>query len=272
MFTNVGVPVHLKPWGLKHLRNDIITGVKAVYRDVKAVDDSDGRDPVTLDGKRKFQPERGTKMFQQNGQKSFNDINFSSQDHNIAEAPVRTKVSQQGEANDFKDTASTNLQAKSNAENFQPSGRDAYHDHPEKHAGDFNSSGRDNATNNAGGFQPSGRGGYNEAARRGSQHQNHGNGFHPNGGNRNNEQSRRGNQHNGNSFRPAGVGFQKDGQHHRRNGHAGNGSRNHNNRGNQHRSNNHEQQRDYNRGPQELQMPDMVKEYLMRTLMNTERY
>ena len=284
LFTNVGVPVHLKPWGLKHLRNDIITGVKAVYRDVKEIDVGDGNDPVTLDGKRKFQNERGTKMFQQNGQKSFHDKNFSNQDHNIAEVTVRTTVPQ----------------PRSNAGNFQPSGRDVYHDHPQKNAGESQSSGRgglydgeiqnpgnvqasggngynnpampneysDHAMNNAGGFQPPGRGGYNEAARRGNQHPNQGNGFHPNGGNRNNEQSRRGNQHNGNSFRPAGVGFQKDGQFHRRNGHEGNGSREHNNRGKQHRNSNQEQ----HRGSQELQMPDMVKDYLMRTLMNTERY
>ena len=314
LFTNVGVPVHLKPWGLKYLRNDIIAGVKAVYRDVKASDDGDGKDPVTSDGKRKYQPERGPKMFQQNGQTSFHDLNFSNQNLNISESSVRRKDSHQGEAPGLKENNSTKFHdnAWNNAGNFQPSGRVQYPDHPINNSGDFQPVGRDGsnahdiqnsgnfqqsggnghnhpAKKNAGDFQPSGRNEYSEHAMnnvgnfqpsgrdgRGNQQPNHGNQR-----NRNNDPSRRGNQNNqnnGNSFRPAG-GFQKDGgskgQFHRKNeGNGGQhyGSREQNNRGNQQRTNDQDQHRDYNRASQGLQMPDMVKEYLMRTLMNTERY
>ena len=66
LFTNIGVPVHLKPWGLKLLRNDIVTGVKAVYKDIKQTGD-DEADSFKKDGKRNDQPETRRKTFQKDG-------------------------------------------------------------------------------------------------------------------------------------------------------------------------------------------------------------
>ena len=242
LFTNVGVPVHLKPWGLKHLRNDIISGVKTVYDDIQAANENEDRDKITNDGKRKFQAERGSKPFLQDGKTSFHNANSShSQAHNTKKAPE-------------------------NPNSFQPSGRDV-----SDHAGDF---------------QPSGRIGNNDPARRGNHQQNHrGN----NGGHRNNGHQQRDGYQNGDS-RPAEHSFQKDGRKQeafRRNGDDRHGDR----RGDDRHGDNRQGDRNYSRdqtfrgqhrgnsgdqrrggGQQEPQMPDMVKEYLMRTLMNNERY
>ena len=64
-------------------------------------------------------------MFQQNGQTSFHDLNFSKQNLNINEPSIRRKDSYQGEAPDFKENNSTKFHdnAWHNAGNSQSSGR-----------------------------------------------------------------------------------------------------------------------------------------------------
>ena len=274
LFTNVGIPVHLKPWGLKHLRNDIIAGVKAVYKDIKAANESEDRDNITKDGKRKFQAERGTKPFLQDGKTSFYNSNSShSQTQNINKAPENPKVFQQHVPN-LKE------QEWKNTGDFQPSGRDDL-DHELRNGGDF---------------QPSGRDGYNEAAKRGNQQQNNQNNVRY----RNNES--RGGQHQGerhhggDSFRPADHGFQPDRrqnqreQHFKRRGDNRQNDRRGDDRNADKRGNDRNgDRRQFNNsrdqafrgqqrgnpgtqrgggGQQEPQMPDMVKEYLRRALMN----
>ena len=246
LFTNIGVPVHLKPWGLKHLRNDIVAGVKSVYQDLQTAGEGDEKESVSKDGKRKYQPEERSKMFQQDGPKSFHDINTSKpQDAGV----------------------------------FQPPGRKNYNDAVK--SGDRHQR-EENRHEYGQGNQPNGRFGNNEPFNR--------------------EYPKRNSHPIEETLRPDSPPFPKDGGKFKNQGrferelpyNRGGGDNRHGNRGNsrdysgrgQQQSNNHRGQSNSNHsqpqhrgypdrqsrggGQQEGQMPEMVKQYLLNTLMNNE--
>ena len=82
--------VHLKPWGLKLLRNDIVKGVKSVYKDI-IIDEHKVEERFQKDGKRKPSLEDAKKRVQVDGDQSdglemnkkrpFNNQPSGSSDH-----------------------------------------------------------------------------------------------------------------------------------------------------------------------------------------------
>ena len=77
LFTGV-VPVHLKPWGLKLLRNDIVTGVRSMFKDIKH-EVNDDKENQMKDIKRKVQQEEKMKLSQQDGKTSSNQYKRTEQ-------------------------------------------------------------------------------------------------------------------------------------------------------------------------------------------------
>ena len=250
LFTSVGIPVHLKPWGLKYLRNDIIAGVKTVYKDIKSVKDDDTKENVTNEGKRKFQHEARANRFPQDGNNSLHDIDPQKSNDRIPTVsfqPVGRKA--------YNDAAKQgdqqhNVNRNMNGNNIQPAGTFRNND----------SSGgrgqqRNGFRNDGNSFRMDGRG----QQRGGGYPQDHS--FHNSGDSRNgsnNRQEFRGHGHgNGNGSRGNQSSFNRHGQ--------GNPAR-HN--PDDRRQNNDAGRQNHENDHQDGRMPDMVKQYLLNALMN----
>ena len=248
LFTKSGVPVHLKPWGLKLLRNDIVAGIKSVYKDLKQDDDEEEKEILTKDGKRKHQPEDKRKMFQQEGQKSFHDAN-----------PRRSPELDRNKTG-----------------GFQPAGRFG------NHSTFYRNDDQKYVQHREG-----------DRYQHQEQFQQDGPSFRRDGGNNQRETTsrQRGSrpEFGQESFQPSGRfdrgnPFNRDGDNRygkkvQFRGHGGGGVRGHLQGYNHHEHSQsyHQQHRDSDRnyrGQQDGQMPDLVKQYLMKTLMGdgNQRY
>ena len=233
--------IHLKPWGIKLLSNDIIAGVRSVYTDTVFQRDGKKDDPSSnLNNRKMFQQDGGQKGFtdrkprrssesesnhfvgnQPSGRYGQIEEPYRREGYQSQQDPSYRKWDDRRNSGDFQPGGSRRNQRRaSNQEHFHPDGRrrnmqEDFHPAGGRGMGreNFHPAGRMPQEN----FHPSGRMGLND--------------FHPTG--------RRGN----------GLEFQPGGRN--RNG------TDRDNRGHFNIT---------DRGQQDG-MPDMVKEYLLKTLM-----